>query len=362
MNSRPMNTRHNNTRDISHKLRDAYRASGAELPGGDLVGARGVSTDGWFWRLTDPENRRVVFALAGLCTPREGEPWGLVGLGADPAGALATARLDRVRAAASGMDLDFFGEAGHFRASRDHLDVRIGGSRLRVDLTDQQAWRGRLGGSSVFQIVPRLNQYWHPWLLGGRTTGSFSSGAISWDLSGAQPYAEKNWGRGGFPVDWWWGQAQGFDEREACLAFAGGRIHLGRPGRDARLTTEVTALVLRTPDGHQVRLGNPGTSSVTTRIRGDEWLLRGDNPLWRVEVEAQCLPSEAFVLPVPLVEEGRGAPGALEAQLASAQVRLWRRGRLYWQGFSSTVAIERGGRERAEEELERRDGNPLPQH
>ena len=112
--------------------------------------------DGWFWRLTDPVGGRVVFALAGLCTPRQGEPWGIVGLGADPAAALATARLDRVRAATTGMDLDFFGERGHFRASRDHLDVRIDDCRLRVDLSAPVDWQGRLGGSSIFQLVPRL--------------------------------------------------------------------------------------------------------------------------------------------------------------------------------------------------------------
>ncbi|GAA1391543.1 tocopherol cyclase family protein [Luteococcus peritonei] len=345
---------------LGDHLRRRYRASGAELPGGDLVGARGVSMDGWFWRITDPGTGRVVFALAGLCTPQRGAPWGIVGMGADPATALATARLDRVHAG-PGMDLDLFGEQGHFRASRHHLDVRIGEARLRVDLSDQVDWQGRLGGSSLFQLVPRLNQYWHPWLLGGRVDGSFTAPGVDWRFEGSQLYAEKNWGRGGFPVHWWWGQAQGFDEPSACLAFAGGTIHLGRPGRDARLTTEVTALVLRTPDGEQVRLGNPGTSPVTAQVADGHWRLRGRSRRWQLEVDAYCPLAEAFVLPVPLVEQGRLAPGALEAQLGELQVTARRDGRLHWQATTRMAALESGGREAAEAELARRGGDARPQ-
>ncbi len=44
--------------------------------------------------------------------------------------------------------------------------------------------RARLGGSSVFQVVPRLNQYWHPWLLGGRATGTAVLGDRTWHLAG----------------------------------------------------------------------------------------------------------------------------------------------------------------------------------
>ena len=37
---------------------------------------------------------------------------------------------------------------------------------------------------------------------------------------------------------WWWGQAQGFAEQDACVAFAGGEVSTG-PFR-----TKVTALVV----------------------------------------------------------------------------------------------------------------------
>ena len=128
--------------------------------------------------------------------------------------------------------------------------------------------RRSLGGSSVFQAVPALNQYWHPWLLGGRASGIATVGDERWELDGWQVYAEKNWGAGGFPEAWWWGQAQGFDEPGACVAFAGGKIHSGP------LRTEVTAVVVRLPDGRLLRLGDPIVSPTRARVTDESWSLR----------------------------------------------------------------------------------------
>ena len=49
-------------------------------------------------------------------------------------------------------------------------------------------------------------------------------GDDTWELDGWQVYGEKNWGKGGFPESWWWGQAHGFDEPSVCVAFAGGQV------------------------------------------------------------------------------------------------------------------------------------------
>lgn len=358
----------NNERTLRGRLLAAYRATGAELPGGDLLGARGVSMDGWFWRFTDPQTGRVVIALAGLNTPRRGQPWGIVGLAADQRGApplLRTTILSSVRAADAGLGLEMSEGPEHFRATADGLDIRIGDAEFTARVADLARWQGRLGGSSVFQLVPRLNQYWHPWALGGRAHGVLRSPGQQWELTDAQVYAEKNWGRGGFPTAWWWGQAQGFDEPAACVAFAGGAIHLGRPGRDARLTTEVTALVVRLPDGRQLRLGNPGTSPVHTALTSadgrDHWRLQGHGRGWRVAVEASSPTAESFVLPVPLVEDRRLTPGALEHQLGDLRVRVWQHDRLVWQASTSLAALEAGGRDRAEAELRARAGHPEPQ-
>ncbi|MEL4359200.1 MULTISPECIES: tocopherol cyclase family protein [unclassified Luteococcus] len=358
-----------NGRRMLGNLLDAYRATGAELPGGDLLGARGVSMDGWFWRITDAAHGRVAILLAGVNTPRRGPVWGIAGLAADSRTApplLTTAHLPAATAARHGVRVEMSGESGSLHGSDSALDVRLGNAHLTARLDEVHRWQGRLGGSSVFQVVPWMNQYWHPWALGGRVSGSLVTPDDRWEFTDAQLYAEKNWGRGGFPTAWWWGQAQGFAEPLACVAFAGGAIHLGRPGRDARLTTEVTGLVVRTPDGNHLRLGNPGTSpvraNVTSRDGQDSWLLDGGNRHWRVRVAAHAPSRESFVLPVPLVEQGVLTPGALEHQLGTLEVTLWRDGRTYWQGTSRTAGLELGGIGRSAEELARRDGSPLPQH
>jgi len=41
---------------------------------------------------------------------------------------------------------------------------------------------------------------------------------------------------------WWWVQAQGFAEQDACVAFAGREVSAGL------FRTKVTALVVRLPD------------------------------------------------------------------------------------------------------------------
>lgn len=140
--------------------------------------------------------------------------------------------------------------------------------------------------------MPGLNQYWHPWLLGGRASGTAVVDGETWRFDGAQVDGEKNWGREGFPEAWWWGQAQGFDELGACVAFAGGIV---------------TA------------------------------------PL-----------DDAFVLPVPLPSEHRNTPGDLEHLAGELRVRVRRFGRHVWSARTSLAALEHGGLERARAELRRR--------
>ena len=188
------------------RLHAAYRRTGADLPGGDPLRAHGVAMEGYFWRFSDAATGRAVIALVGVNRDARGESWALVGLGAWPGRSLGLAVAPTGWASPSGLQ------------------------------------------------VRALNQYWHPWLLGGRASGTFEFADETWELRDTQVYGEKNWGAEGFPDSWWWGQAQGFAEREACVAFAGGQVTAGP------LRTEVTALVVALPDGSVLRLGNPGVS------------------------------------------------------------------------------------------------------
>ncbi len=330
-------------------LIDRYRGTGADLPWGDLLRAHpGVRMEGYFWRFTAPRgDGRVLIALCGVNRADDGH-WSTLGLGAHPNGFLRAIEHPEGQA-----DPDRLGaRAGDaFDGASDRLRVDLGeGAQLDVRVAEPLPWGRRIfGGSSYFQSVPALNQYWHPWLIGGNASGVARVGEDSWEIDGWQVYAEKNWGRGGFPDSWWWGQAQGFAERDACVAFAGGEIKSGP------LRTEVTAVVVSLPGGGLLRLGNPATSAVEAEVSDERWSLRGRSARWLVEIEGEAPRGASHVLPVPLPRERRNVAGALEhlGGTISVVVRSRRHG-VVWRGDSPTAALEHGGLARAAAEAERR--------
>ncbi|WP_208544119.1 hypothetical protein [Nocardioides seonyuensis] len=173
-----------------------YRGTGATAPFGDLLRSHaGVAMEGYFWRFSLPDGRALV-ALCGINQGPEGS-WATLGVAtsggalvlADPRGAVADPSRLGVRV----------GEA--FVADAGRLRVSVPGADVDVRVTDPVPWPRRgLGGSSVFQAVPALNQYWHPWLLGGTARGTAVVEGREWSLDDAQVYCEKNWGREGFPT------------------------------------------------------------------------------------------------------------------------------------------------------------------
>ncbi|GAB3694492.1 tocopherol cyclase family protein [Corynebacterium nasicanis] len=331
-----------------------YRSTGADLPFGEPVRAhRGVAMEGYFWRLTDPASGRVLIALCGANQGPAG-PWATIGL-AGSNGFIRTAALtgswtDPARLGVRGGDH----AAPAFSGDEEHLRVDLGpDARLDLRFHDLHPWPHRaFGGSSVFQVIPGLNQYWHPWLLGGRASGTATLGEQTWTFDGAHVYGEKNWGREGFPESWWWGQAQGFAEPEACVAFAGGLVTAG-PAQ-----VEVTGLVVRLPDARVLRLGNPVVSPVRTTTTDDTWSVSGRGYGWRVEIHASAPLENSFVLPVPLPGEHRNVPGDLEHLTGDLEISVSRFGRPVWNGRTRLAALEHGGLERAAAELRRRGLDP----
>lgn len=336
-------------------LHARYRATGADLPFGDPLPAHGVAMEGYFWRFTDRTSGRAIIALNGVNRGPAGhgaDPhWATLGLAAHPSGFLRTTVHPEGHASTTGLGV-LAGDA--FHGTPDGLRVDLGtDARLEVVVTDPVRWpRRSVGGSSVFQAVPALNQYWHPWLLGGRASGRAVLGGESWELDGWDVYAEKNWGKGGFPESWWWGQAHGFADPGACVAFAGGDVHSGP------LRTRVTALVVLLPGGRLLRLGDPVVSPVRAEVSDEHWRLRGRSARWQVEVDGRGTLGSAHVLPVPLPAERRNVPGAIEHLGATMRVSVRRRGRLVWEGESTVAALEHGGIDRARAEVLRRGGGP----
>ncbi len=341
-----------------------YRRSGADLPYGNPLAAHGLAMEGYFWRLTEAASGRSVIALIGINRPRTGAPWATVGLASWPDGFLRTAAIadgwaDPVGlgARAEGPRISQpTGASARFVADGQRVEVDLGpDARLAFVVTDHRQWPERpFGGSSYFQTVPGLNQYWHPWLLGGRASGEAILGGHTYTFTDAQVYGEKNWGKGGFPDHWWWGQAHGFPEREAAVAFAGGEINVGR------LRTTVTGLVVRLPDGEVLRLGNPVTSPVRAQVTDEQWLLEGSGAgvrraaRWSIRVAGHAPLRHAHVLPVPLPNERRNVAGALEHLGGRLEVEVRQGGREIWSGTSELAGLEHGSLARAAAEVARR--------
>lgn len=282
-----------------------YRSTGADPLFGDPRRAHhGVAMEGYFWRITDPATGRVVIALCGANKGPKGN-WSTIGLASWPNGFVLTKALD-----GSWTDPDGLGVRGGFTTS---ANTRTASAAFAGD--DRQLHVD----------------------LGGET----------WEFDGAQVYSEKNWGREGFPEPWWWGQAQGFAEPGASLAFAGGLVTSGP------LRVEVTALVVMLPDGRAIRLGDPVISPVSTTTSDESWRLSGRGFGWRIEVEASTPLDQAFVLPVPLPAEHRNTPGDLEHLVGDLTVTVSRFGRHVWTGTTSLAALEHGALERARAELRR---------
>jgi hypothetical protein len=319
----------------------AYRATGADPPFGDPRGYHGVGMEGYFWRVTQPATGTVVVVLAAVNRDADGGPWGLVALATHPGGFVRAATVERVRADPRRLGVRFEDDAGRAVLAADderlHADL---GADARVDLAfaDRAGWprRWAFGGIGAAQALPGLSQYWHPYLLGARVRGAARAGGRELDLDGATAYAEKNWGAGGHPSQWWWGQAHGFDREDACVAFAGGSAGLG-PLRLPSATAVVVAL-----GGEVVRLvWPPAPLRVEVDDRG--WRLCGRTARHRVEIEGRASGTAPHVLPVPIpAERGRHEDQSAMHLAGTLHVRVRRGARTVFEGVSKLAGLERG--------------------
>ena len=316
-----------------------YRRTGADLPFMDPRGYHGVAMEGYFWRLTHVASGTVIVVLAGVNRDGAGATWGTVGIAGHPGGFSRSLAVDEAAGEPRGIGV-WAGEDGHtsLRAGARSLSVDLGpGAHLEARFDEPVSWPrgGAFGGIGPAQAVPGLSQYWHPHMLGGRVTGHARLGDREIDLDGATVYAEKNWGRGGFPPAWWWGQAQGFDRGDVCVAFAGGRAGLGR----AQVLS--TALVVRVGDEvvRAVRPLHPMRIDVGPR----RWHLQARTARHTIELEGRANGTPAHALPIPLAAQRRNLEGAAAQYLASEVRVVVRRGRrTLYSGTSALGGLERG--------------------
>jgi hypothetical protein len=309
---------------------DAYRRTGADPPFGDPRGYHGVGMEGHFWRITQPATGAVVVAIVAISRDAGGALWAMASLACHPGGVVRSATLPQAWAAPRGLAL----RAGDSVAADERsLRVALGSDAvLDVAFSDPLPWpRRAFGALGPAHAIPGLSQYWHPWLLRARVSGSARIGGDEIDLDGAVAYAEKNWGAGGMPPRWWWGQAHGFDRPDACVAFAGGRAGVGP------LRVLASALV--------VALGNEVKSVVRPprllRVAVDErgWRFSGGG----IEVEGHADGVAPHLLPVPVPHERRRLDDWAPQHLAGTlRLALRKRGRIVYEGTSHLAGLELG--------------------
>src|SRR5512132_584624 len=267
-----------------------YRRAGADPPFGDPRGYHGADMEGHFWRITNPATRTVVVAILAISRDAAGRPWGMVSLAAHPGGEVRSATLPEAWGAPRGLRV----RAGSaLEADERSLRVDLGDdARLDVRFADALPWpRRAFGALGPAHALPGLSQYWHPWLLAARVQGTARLGSEELDLDGAVAYAEKNWGPGGMPQTWWWGQAHGFDRADACVAFAGGRAGLGR------LRATATSLVVAL--GGDVHTVVRPLRPLRVAVDDHGWRLSGAG----IEVDAHADGGQPHLLPVPVPHE-----------------------------------------------------------
>ncbi len=270
---------------------------GADVPFGDPLPSHGCEMEGWFWRLTDSVSGRVVVALCSVNRNPDGD-WATVAVALHPGGIVRSAALDGAEAEQS----RFVVRAG--TEPRERLAACV--DRLRIDLDDVHVdlrfddpfnWPKAFAGGGIFSSIPFLNQYWHPYRLGGKASGTVEFSESSWSFEDATLYGERNWGAG-FPDRWWWGQAHDFDGADVSVAFSGGLLRLGPIGRD------VAGVVVRLGD-RVIRMTPPAL--VQSQVGDGRFTIRAKGLRYQIELDGDGTALDPHVLPVPLPAERRNA-------------------------------------------------------
>jgi tocopherol cyclase len=315
------------------RLVSIYRRTGADVPFGDPLPSHGTEMEGWFWRLSDPLHGRVVVALCSANRHPDGD-WSTAAIALHPGGVVRSAAIDGVSADRTRFSVRAHAGTDLVDADRDQLRMVIGDSEVNLKLTQERQWPKAFGGGGVFSSVPFLNQYWHPYRLGGKATGTVTAGDEAWTFTDATLYCERNWGAG-FPLRWWWGQAHDFGGDDVCVAFSGGLLELGPVKRD------VTGVVVRLGD-RVLRITPPAL--VASSCDGQRWHLDARTGRYRVELDGHGVGAGPHVLPVPLPSDRRNIDSDYEYLAGTLRCRVREWGRTIFDGTSELAGLEIGSR------------------
>jgi tocopherol cyclase len=320
--------------DVAKPLIDVYRRTGADVPFGDPVPSHGCEMEGWFWRVTDSASGRVVVALCSVNQNADGN-WATVAVALHPGGIVRSAALDDAETELSRFTVHAGTDpSGRVAAGVDALHIDLDDVHLNLRFADPFVWPKAFGGGGVFSSVPFLNQYWHPYRLGGKASGTVEFNGETWTFDDAQLYAERNWGAG-FPERWWWGQAHDFDGADVSVAFSGGLLELGP------LRQEVTGVVVRLGQ-RVIRMTPPAL--VRSQLSDGRWTVRARTPRYQIDLDGDGTDLEPHVLPVPLPAERRNVDTDFEHLAGRLHCTVRKFGRVLFDGTSELAALEVGSR------------------
>ncbi len=315
------------------KAIDLYRRTGADVPFGNPLASHGTEMEGWFWRVSDEATGRALIALCSV-NRHAGGDWSTTAVAVHPGQVVRSAALPAARATDGPFGVSAGGDAGNFRVSADRVHFELADLRLEMEFGDRVLWPKALGGGGVFSAVPFLNQYWHPYYLGGRASGSVEYDGGSWTFTDARLYSERNWGAG-FPLRWWWGQAHDFGEADVCVAFSGGLLSLGPIARDVngivvRLGTEV------------IRMTPP--LLVRSEVGENRWRLHGRSRRYEIDLDGDGTHLPPHVLPVPMPAQRRNIDTDFEHLGGRLRCTVREGGRVRFDGVSELAGLEVGTR------------------
>ena len=318
---------------MRNPLVNAYRRTGADIPFGNPLPSHGTEMEGWFWRVSDEASGRVLIALCSVNRHPDGD-WSTTAVGVHPGGVVRSAALSGARAEDAPFRVTAGDHAGTFTVGADRVRFELGDLTLSMEFADRVLWPKAFGGGGMFSAIPFLNQYWHPYYLGGRASGTVAYAGDSWTFENAKLYAERNWGAG-FPLRWWWGQAHDFGDADVCVAFSGGLLSLGPIARD------VNGVVIRV--GTKVIRMTPPLL-VRSRVGDNQWSIRGRSPRYEIELEGDGRHLPPHVLPVSLPGERRNIDTDFEHLGGRLHCIVRESGRVLFEGTSELAALEVGSR------------------
>jgi tocopherol cyclase len=260
--------------------------------------------------------------------------WSTAAVALHPGDVVRAAALDHPHTSDSPFELTAgTSRNASFLASFDTLRVDLDDVHLDLRFADSYDWPKAFAGGGIWSSVPFLNQYWHPYRLGGTVTGSVELPSSTLALGGAKLYTERNWGSG-FPERWWWGQAHDFGDDDVSVAFSGGLLALGPIQRD------VGGIVVRIDD-RVIRL-TPPTAWVTSRLGERRWTMRATSLRYQVELCGDGSDLAPHVLPVPLPAQRRNIDTDFEHLAGRLHCIVRRLGRVIFEGHSDLAGLEVG--------------------